>query len=216
MKSVKEIESRFETTIRDTEEVFVSAPWHNVRFYSLWLAQTYYYVCHSTRLLASAAARFGVERDQLHVRFMQHMKEERQHEKLALKDIKNLGLSIENLIETSEISAFYKSQYFWIEHVDPISFFGYILCLEGLAVRKGGSVYKMVSEYHGERCANFLRVHAEEDPDHLEKAFMSLQNISPEHRDYVLRNLKESSDLYLAMMIKVIELSKSKRLRSIA
>jgi len=42
-----------------THEILIHSPWENQSFYAEWLAQTYFYVRHSTRLLCLAAARFG-------------------------------------------------------------------------------------------------------------------------------------------------------------
>src|SRR4051794_23231768 len=71
-------------------------PWGDRRAYADWLAQTYYYVHHSTRLLACAAARFPTDErgDGLHHRFGKHMSEEQKHEKLCVHDLKGLGTSV--------------------------------------------------------------------------------------------------------------------------
>ena len=58
------------------DDVDVSAatdrfPWEERAAYADWLAQTYYYVRHTTRLIASAAARFPIDErgNSLHHRF---------------------------------------------------------------------------------------------------------------------------------------------------
>ena len=76
-------------------------PWTKRAAYMGWLAQTYYYVRHSTRLLAVAAGRFPHTRqgDTLHLRFGAHIGEEKRHELLCVRDIQALGGSIEAIAE---------------------------------------------------------------------------------------------------------------------
>lgn len=207
MSNFKKLKQHFEQKIVPIEAGFVNQSWSDKRVYADWLAQTYFYVCHSTRLLALAAGRFKVDRDGLHVRFMAHMKEERQHEALALSDLSALGYKISDFEESPVVSAFYRSQYYWIEHEDPIAFFGYILMLEGLAVRSGDKGYEKAKVVHGDKACKFLRVHANEDPDHLDKAFESLQGVSDDHLSLVKRNLDDSLNLY-GLLLQDIELAK--------
>ena len=49
---MKDLEKRLDELV----QVCHSMPWTDEGFYREWLAQTYYYVCHSTRLLALAMA----------------------------------------------------------------------------------------------------------------------------------------------------------------
>jgi hypothetical protein len=163
--------------------------------YSQWLAQTYYFVCHSTRLLALASSRFSREKNDLHCRFAEHIHEERGHEFLAVKDLKALGLRIEDFPEFPETQAFYQSQYYWIEHVNPISFFGYILCLEAFAVCGSKAFSKAVST-HGEKATTFLTLHTKEDIGHVDQAFQQLASLSADEKELITKNLKLSSHLY--------------------
>jgi hypothetical protein len=177
-------------------------PWEERAAYADWLAQTYYYVRHSTRLLAAAAARFAIDArgNALHHRFAAHMAEEKQHEKLALHDIKELGFSIDDLPERSSTRFFYEAQYYKIEHVHPIALFGYILPLEALGPVSGKHVIVRVSAAHGGKVIAFLKLHTEEDVDHLAKALEVLEAIPPEQREVVLQNLEQSTDGYLGIL----------------
>lgn len=171
-------------------------PIQNKLHYGNWLAQTYYFVCHSTRLLAAAASRFGTERNDLHLRFLEHTREERGHENLALNDLSQLGLSIEQFPELPATQAFYQTQYYWIEHISPVSFFGYILCLEAFSIGGGNAIYEGACQAFGEKAAVFLKVHVKEDVDHVEKAFQQLEQFAPAERQAIIGNLKLSCDLY--------------------
>jgi hypothetical protein len=197
----------FESEIKYVEEAFKHFPWEDKNAYAIWLAQTYFYVCHSTRLLTLAASRFNIQRDALHRRFIAHTKEETAHEVLAIKDLEKLGWKITDIEETASIKAFYQTQYYQIEHVDPITFFGYILCLEGLAVKQGGFAAKKVVKAFGEKCASFLLLHSDEDPGHLEQAFKNLENTSSKEKEIIIENLKLSCALYFGMLKEVTEMA---------
>jgi hypothetical protein len=182
------------------ERSFRDFPWDSKTAYQNWLAQTYRYVSHSTRLLVLAASRFSVGNDTLHYRFIQHAGEESRHEILASRDLEYLGYSVDSIPEYSSTSGFYQSQYYWIEHVSPISFFGYILFLEAMAVKQAGYAYQIVDKSHGPRAGNFLRVHSEEDPDHLEKAFEMLKGITQAEEKMIQANFSVSAGLYAGLL----------------
>jgi thiaminase len=146
-------------------------PFEEPRAYAQFLAQTRHYVVHSTRLLAAAAARIPEEREALHMRFLQHAAEERSHHRLAEHDLRKLGRQIEQFPELPATQALYQSQYYRVEHQAPTSLFGYIFMLEGLSVAHGAWIYERVERAHGKEAAAFVKLHANEDEDHLEKAF---------------------------------------------
>src|SRR3712207_1317678 len=87
-------------------------PWKHKASYANALAQTYYYVSHSTRLLAVSASRFALEDEALHRRFAAHMVEEKSHHLLAAHDLKVLGHSLTDFPELPATHAFYESQYY--------------------------------------------------------------------------------------------------------
>ncbi|MCB0349903.1 MAG: iron-containing redox enzyme family protein [Bdellovibrionales bacterium] len=167
--------------------------------YGDWLAQTYYFVCHSTKLLALASARFETDRKEFHYRFAEHIKEERGHELMALNDLERLGFSIEQFDELPQTKAFYQSQYFWTTQKNPISFYGYILCLEVFAIRGAVRLYNKVCEAFGPESAVFLRVHTKEDIHHVEEAFRHLQHLHSDEFSQIEENMRLSTYLYKEM-----------------
>jgi hypothetical protein len=175
--------------------------------YAWWLSQTHYFVCHSTRLLALAASRFGRSDEELHFRFAEHIGEERGHEHMATRDLKALGFKLADYDELPETQAFYQSQYYWIEHVDPIAFFGYILCLEAFSVNSGIRLYKEALAAFGDRATVFMKVHTEEDVDHLGKAVRLVEGLSPEKQQIVLKNFRLSCRLYAAVYEAILKQS---------
>jgi thiaminase len=186
--------------LNDLGRVVRAVPWHNKRVYGAFLAQTYYYVSHSTRLLALAASRFKSSHEQVHRRFIKHATEEMSHEILALHDLKHLGLALEHYSEFPSTRAFYQTQYYMIEHVSPWSFWGYILMLEGLALTKGNWLLREVTQHHGEDAGAFIRVHAAEDIGHMAEAEKALKSIPDEERPLVIEQIANSCFYYRAML----------------
>lgn len=182
------------------EKTVASCEWENPLVYGNYLAQTYYYVCHSTRLLGLSASYFQIDRDSLHRRFATHMSEEKGHEKLCLSDLRHLKLELSQFPELGRTRAFYESQYYKIQYENATSLFGYILLLEGAAVRLGPQIYERVSNSHGKAAGNFLRIHVEEDPDHVDQALESIMALPPQDLTYIEKNMVQSADLFGAML----------------
>lgn len=180
-------------------------PWEERAAYADWLAQTYFYVRHSTRLLAAAAARFSFDPrgDALHHRFGAHIGEEKKHEKLAEHDLKELGRSIGEMREHASTRMFYETQYYKIEHQHPIALFGYILPLEAVGPACGPRILERIAGAHGPKSASFLRLHATEDVDHLEKAFEMLADVPSAERVFIEENLVQSTHAYVGMLSQI-------------
>lgn len=192
----------FSSCMRRLEQGTQEYPWGQREAYADWLAQTYYYVSHSTRLLATAASRFPLDArgSALHQRFAKHIAEEDRHELLAEHDIEALGLTLARFPERDSTRMFYESQYYKVEHQDPIALFGYILPLEAVAATRGRWVLERIDRYFGRAAGTFLRVHAEDDVDHVEKAFAALEGISHAQAALVECNLRQSTTAYLGML----------------
>jgi pyrroloquinoline quinone (PQQ) biosynthesis protein C len=178
-------------------------PWEDGAAYAGWLSQTYHYVRHSTRLLAASAARFGFEEmgNQLHHRFAVHMAEEKQHELLALNDLKRMKrASLADYPELPSTRAMYESQYYKIEHVDPIALFGYVLPLEVMSAKHGPGAHERAQRTWGAGCSTFLKVHVEEDVDHVEKAVAAVEGLSGERKAMLALGFEQTAFSYNAML----------------
>ena len=177
-------------------------PWEDQDSYVTWLAQTYYYVAHSTRLLAAAAARmpFSALGNQLHHRCAAHMAEEKKHELLAAHDLAALGRRVEAFPELPATRILYEPQYMKIEHVSPIALFGYILTLEAMSATHGPMNLERVVPAHGEHAAAFLTLHAREDQGHVAKALASLASLDESDCRIVLRNIEKTGVAYELML----------------
>lgn len=176
------------------------SPWEDKMFYAQWLAQTTYFVRHSTRLLTLCAAHCNEKQMHLHHRFISHAAEEKGHEKLSLMDLHHLGFNIDDIAEKNATMSLYQPQYFWIQFQGPTSFLGYIFCLEIIAKEAGPLLYPKIEEAYGPKATHFIRVHSEEDEDHVEKAFLILNDFTPSDIENVLKNLQQSCENYLNML----------------
>ncbi len=186
-----------------TVEVMLKFPWHNPLAYATWLAQTYFMVNHSTRLVAFAGALVGLDKESLHARFVDHAKEERGHPQLCLRDLKTLNYTIEDFTEMASSASMYQIQYYWIQHVNPTSFFGYVLSLEKLGASIGSKLYEMTSSAHTTRACSFLKVHSDADVEHVEKAMEQIKILNDHDQKHVLRNLELSCELYRSMLLQI-------------
>lgn len=181
-------------------------PWTSRRAYGDWLAQTYYYVRHSTRLLAAAAARFPLDErgSALHYRFAAHIGEEKRHEQLALHDLQQLGFTLAEFGERHTTRMFYEPQYFKVEHQAPSVLFGYILPLEAIAATQGKFISAAVSQAFGPKCDAFLKVHGEDDVEHLEKALRILETVPADEQELVSQNLSQSTFAYCQILEEIV------------
>lgn len=191
-----------ETVSNDVADALHRFPWESKDAYAGWLAQTYFYVRHSTRLLAAAAARFGLDNrnNASHVRFGAHIAEERSHEKLVLHDLAQLGVAPDALRELNSTRMFYETQYYKIEHVDPYAVYGYILMLEATGPICGDAIVERVTHAFGPRCATFLKLHAAEDVDHVQRALNMVGQLDKSTHETVLQNLHQSAQAYRLML----------------
>ncbi len=186
----------YKSSVDQMADAFRNYPWENKIAYADFLAQTYYYVCHSTRLLAAAAARFSQEDQALHKRFMKHSDEETSHELLALRDLQKLGFRIEDFPELPQTRTMYEIQYYKIEHRDPAALMGYILALETMAGQELQATKERLFGLYGKDCVKFIQVHADEDPDHIEKALKVIESLRKERLVSIDQNLEQSGICY--------------------
>lgn len=192
-------------------------PWDSKLAYAEFLAQTYYYIRHSTRLLAASAARFSQEDQAMHKRFMKHSDEENSHELLAVRDLQKLGFKMQDFRELPQTRAFYEVQYYKIEHCDPAALLGYILALEVTATHLA-PIQKKLTGLYGKECVKLIQVHSDEDPDHVEKALKSIAALKPERVNEIEINIEQSAILYAGMIeaVKAKALAMTKPLKKAA
>lgn len=191
---------KYEPSVEMMSDSIREFPWDNKNAYAQFLAQTYYYICHSTRLLAASAARFSQEDQSLHKRFLKHTDEENSHELLALRDLQKLGYKIEDFPELAQTKTLYEIQYYKIEHHDPAALMGYILALETMAGQDFKWLKDKVTGLYGKECAKFVQVHADEDPDHIEKAVQVIKSLKTPRLPGIDINIEQTAICYTDML----------------
>lgn len=202
--------------LKKTRDLMLGFPWEDKLAYAEWLAQTYYMVNHSTRLVALAGAYAPLERNTLHARFVDHSKEERGHQLIAISDIKNLGYDVKDFPCLLPSACMYQVQYYWIQHRGPASFFGYTLALESLAFEFGPELYRRASTAHGQEAAKFLKCHSDADVEHMEKAEKEIKQLNPSELQLACDNLLLSTSLYRAMLTEIRRAAQEKSQRKAA
>jgi hypothetical protein len=175
--------------------VIEKTPWEDKAFYIEYLAQSYHYVFYSTRMLAKAASNCSKAQQNYYTRCVRHMAEEKAHELLAIHDLKILGINIEDHPENGITRAMWEPQFYKIER-QPTSLLGYILGLEYLTVRKYADVYERIKKVHGEKACTFVKTHAEEDPDHVEKAVEQIKALPEIERLEVWKNYIQTCRMF--------------------
>ena len=205
--------SDLEKVLSQSVEKMVSSmeafPWEDRKAYADLMAQTFWYSRHTTRILTFAGITYGFEDDDHHYRFLKHASEEKKHEQLALRDIKELGFSIEDFEESFNTMALYQTQYYWIDREGPSSIYGYILALEDYAVKACSKMADMCSDFHGSKTSHFWKEHYEADPAHVESALKFVRKLSPETLELVSKNLKQTAHNYSSIYDEITEKTKS-------
>lgn len=194
------LKTEFEKIMRLASANMSAFPWENREAYAGFLSQTYFFVRHSSRLLALGAASAKQGEDLLHKRMVAHLREEMGHDVVAANDLKNLGFDVALMRESSLTKAFYQNQYFTLQNNSAGSFLGWILFLEGVAAAEGPAIYRRVSETFGPKCTHFVKLHAEEDQDHIQKALSTVDGLNDQDQQEAISNMWQSADLYFLML----------------
>jgi thiaminase len=167
-------------------------PWHDRYAYGLYLAQTYFYVSHSTRLLAISAGTMKMSDTPFHRRFLEHAAEEKGHEMMLLNDLAKIGYAISDFEELPETRMFWETQYYKIQHVDPLTVMGYIVALEAIACEQCPKIKKMLEKKYPEGSYTFVKTHGEDDPEHVTKAFALIASLPEHRRKHIEINFQQS------------------------
>jgi hypothetical protein len=199
----QKLKESFHKYVDELVAAFDDYPWDNKEAYAWWLSQTYYFVRHTTVLLSLAAAKFGHQSRARHYATFHHIREEMNHDLMPLDDLKGLGTDISKYPELEETSAFYQSQYYFVQQVHPVALYGYALALEGLASKKLPALYERLKKLYGEKAVKFIKVHGVVDQDHFEQGLEDFKDITDEEADYVSANLNQSAHMYLLMLKRI-------------
>lgn len=194
--SIREL---FENTVQQAAQQIRSLPWENRQFYENWLAQQFFLVQHTPRLLCAYALRVPLDNRSDFSEIMHHLKEENGHDLWLLNDLEKMGTSPKNFKPLPSSQALIKSQYYQIQHDDPTSLCGYSQFLEYLSAVVAGELSSRVEKSFGKNTAVFLKGHASVDVEHSEDGWKMLARLNPEQNAKVIENLNMTAKLYLRM-----------------
>lgn len=121
--------------------------------------------------------------------YLEHAAEEEDHGDWLLADLASLGVSRERVLERlpySSVAALVGAQYYWMRHVHPVAYLGYIAVVE---VPADVEFLREVSERTGIPPASMschLR-HAELDPEHVAEFDATLDRLvlTPRQRELI-------------------------------
>lgn len=121
--------------------------------------------------------------------YLEHAAEEEDHGEWLLGDLRSLGVARERVLERlpyPSVAALVGSQYYWMQHVHPIAYLGFIAVLEAPAQIE---FLREVSERSGIPldCMSCHVRHAELDLGHVAEFDATLDSLplTPEHRDLI-------------------------------
>ncbi|RJX69368.1 hypothetical protein DZ860_15395 [Vibrio sinensis] len=195
---------KLERELQTTFDLIDAFEWENKNKYADYIAQTYFYTSHSVRLIGSALMHTSVSDSALFNYFANHVKEEQNHEKLALADLKRLGFSIDDFNERSSCRLMWQSQYYYPHHAGSHLLLGYIIALELLALHRAPSIVERVSGGNVKSSPNkFMRVHAEEDVHHVKLACDLIDSLPCEKKEQVIKNFHQGLYSYRQLLLSI-------------
>lgn len=161
-------------------------------------------------MLATAAGWSSPVSDKTYYRrSLKHISEEQGHDLIAINDLKSLGFdSVHSFSELASTRAMWESQFYKILK-DPASLLGYILALEILAVRCFKEIHGELSKTYPLNALNFIKVHADDDPDHVESALEQIAKCSDSERKNIDFNFDQTLQMYAFMLSQINQSSQS-------
>jgi hypothetical protein len=141
---------------------------------------------------------------------IRHLEEERHHDDWLVEDLELMGLerdAIHAVIPTPTIASLAGSQYYWVLHVHPVAFLGYLAFMEGFPPRQ--SLVESLIRRTGfpPQALRTMRLHGELDPGHRDELDQTLDSL-PLSRDHeVLLGLSAicTADLVTSSLHEVLE-----------
>ena len=148
--------------------------------YIAFLAQAYHHVKHTVPLLMSCGSRLPMEKEWLREAVAEYIEEETGHQEWILNDIQACGgdkekVRVSTPLPATELMVAYA--YDSIQRVNPVSFFGMVLVLEGTSVQLATSAASnlQVSLQLPEQAFTYLSSHGALDISHMD-FFAKLMN----------------------------------------
>ena len=157
--------------------------------YLAYLRETYHLVKHTPKYLMVAANRVAESDQRLAAYFRKFSVEETGHELLCIRDINALGENAELIISGNPNAGAWgivTQCYFWAAQGNPVALLGDAFATEELGVARGTEVASLLEANYGipRKATNFLRVHGNEDNQHLEAAARVIEWYAADRNHY--------------------------------
>lgn len=191
------LQARIDWRVAEIKRLAELFPWDERKCYAAYMRQVYEFSQYSPTLLALAGVHTTGD---LQWRFFKHVSEEERHEVYAKRDVENLGYNFDDLAALSTTKAFVKSQFWYIQHGNPIAFYGYVMLLETLAIDAGPVAYKIASQAFGKKCTKFLGLHILEDDGHVKSGWEQIRQMDPTDIKAIAENFDTSADLFCQIL----------------
>lgn len=198
---MQNVRKAYDVNVPKLDKAVMSYNWENKDAYAYFLAQTYRYIVHSTKLLTYAAevAKSPELKECLH----HHVSEEKGHEHWVAGDLKRLGYKLEEIPENPETKVLYDQIYKGIDRVGPAAIVGYALALEGMSAVVCPKLTPTLLKHYGPKCSTFIKNHGEIDPGHAAESFEILKFFSEKELDAIVEYMDLSTQAYLTFMEKI-------------
>lgn len=194
------MEKQFMGSVERLSVLINEMEWEKADVYAFWLRQTLAFVDHTTRLICLAAARTPLTEPEGHREWIQHLREETNHDVVVARDLKSLGYEKENMPVFWSVEQMVQNQYFYLASEHPIVLRGYSLFLEGLACQLGPNLVARLEKTYHRNQLNFIRLHAMEDQDHFVEGVRYLSQIPNLPVEILGKNLDLTESLYTLMI----------------
>lgn len=175
--------------------------------YARYLVNVYHYAQHSPRVISLAASRAVETHPALAAYLMRHATEEIGHEQWAYSDLRQLGLTDEQIRSSrpgTACTSMIGMEYFVAGHWNPVALFGWLFVLEAFGDDLGHFVAdKIRSSLKVEGSATyFLDGHGAADHDHIRDITDAVEEHmrDPEDVADMLHIAEVSLDLYTAIL----------------
>ena len=153
-------------------------------------------------MLAFAAGWTNNTEQSYYRRSLVHISEEQGHDLIALNDLKNLDKNINDFEELCSTRSMWETQFYKIQK-DPSTLLGYILALEAFAVLSLKHLNQELLKTYSEKSTKFVKVHADDDPDHVEEALVQINKCTPEQQKNIMFNFKQTLTMYQLMLTEI-------------
>src|SRR5262249_5851607 len=129
-----------------------------------------------------------------------HIPEERGHDDWLLADLESIGVprdQVLNRVPSPTIAALVGSQYYWVQHVHPVSLLGYIAMFECYPTARQDIERAQAAAGYGPEAFRTLLLHADLDPHHGDDLDDLLDSLPLTEQQRTLMGLSAMSSVQL-------------------